>query len=493
MVNDDRLVPAGDSNLPLAPARRRVEKFATGFIKALFRILKIARLHDVNNKALVHPIQDFVSKVEDGLRILGPINFKWGIDIFKVNDIRLRLDDDSFNLARLMADNLRERGIGSLYLSRNIEGEQVKDFLKMYLTAPHNREAYDLLNRELDKAGIPIRTGPLSMGTGEGGYEMVDVDRRVHALILYGRMVALMKRVVAGMEDKSEVKILSRRLQRCTQGLVDLCEAEAHSIIGLAQIKDYDDYEYHHVINVAVLSIVLGREIGLERTELNELASCALFYDIGTFKIPNDVLYKRGKLSEDEWNVIKRHPMLTVSTILKMQGFAPSILKRLIVGFEHHIGYDGSGYPTALKGWKTDLYTRILSIADAFDAMTSRRPNREPIPPDQAMRKLEERSGKLYDPALVKVFINCMGLFPAGSVVQLSDDTFGVVILPGKAPDFDRPKVKILVQSSGKPVNGAVIDLAEKNSNGTYKISVKRLADPVAEKLPVPRYLVGVH
>ena len=481
--------PAKEPEQDKASSRAAAERYLHRFVQALFRLMKIARLHDVENQALVQLLDELQDAVSEGLRMLGVVVFQFEGDNFRINDIQVRLEEDTFALAQFLSGEFSERGVGTFQVTAPVNPRLLKQYLLDFYRSPRGKRSCGLINRELRNHAIPIQLHE-EIGTGLGkGHEAVEVDRRIQALLLYARMVALLKRVVVNLDDRRMVARLARSLQRCVQSVVNICLEDAHSVIGLAQIKDYDEYEYHHAVNVAILSVILGLALGLERTALNDLGVCALFYDLGNYKIPREILDKQGKLTEEEWRVIRRHPMLSVSTIMKLQRFSPALLRRMVVAFEHHIAYDGSGYPEALRGWGTDLYTRIIAVSDVFDAMTTRRPARTALTADEALRLLMRDAGSRFDPLVVKVFVNTVGIYPVGTVMQLSDGTYGVVLIGGREPHLDRPKVKIVADGSRRQVDGRLVDLAAQREDGSFLLDVERVADADLEGIPVPRYI----
>jgi len=171
-----------------------------------------------------------------------------------------------------------------------------------------------------------------------------------------------------------------------------------------AAIDARDHYTLGHSTQVASLSVELGEKSGLSKEELEELEIACLFHDVGKIKIPDIILLKEGKLEEKEMAEMRRHPEYGAEILIK----APSLLKYIPVVKHHHEWYDGSGYPDGLRGEEIPLTVAIASVADVFDAMISDRIYRQALSKEEALRKIQELSGKQFFPELVKIFVKML-------------------------------------------------------------------------------------
>ena len=201
--------------------------------------------------------------------------------------------------------------------------------------------------------------------------------------------------------------------------MVDLVMEDEPILLGLSTIRDYDDYTFTHSVNVAILSMCLGQRMGLSRTSLHRLGVCGLFHDLGKLDIPIEIIHQPGKLNQREFEEIKKHTIHSVAQIIKLE--APHDLKAkiLLPPFEHHLKYDLSGYPKTNRKKPLGLFGRIIAIADVFDAITSPRVYRHvAFTPDQALNTMLDGSGTEFDPILLKIFINMLGVYPIGSLLE---------------------------------------------------------------------------
>jgi HD-GYP domain-containing protein (c-di-GMP phosphodiesterase class II) len=246
-------------------------------------------------------------------------------------------------------------------------------------------------------------------------------------------------------------------------------------------MRDYDDYTYTHSVNVAILSLCLGKRIGLSRISLSHLAICGLVHDLGKLDIPKKVLNKPGKLTDEEFKVIQMHPIKSVNQIIKLR--APTDLKAkiLLPPFEHHLKYDLSGYPRVHNKKSVSLFGRIITIADVFDALTSPRIYRPAaVSPDRALDIMLKGSGKDFDPILLKVFINMLGVYPVGTLLRLDSGEFGIVVNRPRNGQPGRPVIVLLMSDdNGKFKKGNSVDLSEKDpKKDSFKRNILKSLHP---------------
>ena len=218
------------------------------------------------------------------------------------------------------------------------------------------------------------------------------------------------------------------------------------------------------MVNVCILAIAFGQRLGLQRKDLAQLGLCALYHDIGKLYIPLEVLDKTTSLSEKDWAVMGNHTIYAARTLFPLIKEDRSTVDRIMTALQHHLGYDNEGYPRLPFKQKQSLFTRITTIVDTFDALTTKRIYREELLPDVALATIQEMAGTYCDPALVKLFINCMGIFPIGSTVLLTSAELAVVIESNPDPEkAHRPKVRLVTEES--PSEARVLDLSQRGES----------------------------
>lgn len=226
----------------------------------------------------------------------------------------------------------------------------------------------------------------------------------------------------------------------------------------LTRIKNRDEYTAEHCLNVAVLTIAFGRALGMERERLEELGVCGLLHDMGKVLTPDSVLLKEGKLSDEEFDVMKKHPTDGRDIISSSGGMFPGAMD---VAHAHHERLDGSGYPRGLYEHQTTLWSKIVSVTDAFDAITSDRCYQNARTNMDAFRIMNKGRGKQFDSNLVMRFISAIGIYPPGSIVKLNSGESGVVIESNPKQAL-LPKVLIIRDMYQQIVAPKLVDLVEK-------------------------------
>lgn len=235
-------------------------------------------------------------------------------------------------------------------------------------------------------------------------------------------------------------------LQNVVTSMLDNLFRDPAAVLGLTAIKGHDDYTLNHSINVCILALSLGASLGLDGGGLRSLGLSALLYDLGKVRIPEDILNKQGPLTTDEWHIVKSHTSEGADLLKRIQLIDQM---PMVVAYEHHQRHDLQGYPEANSNQEQHLFSKIVALCDAYDAMTTRRPFRREIRPDKALAVLMQGRGKAYDPALTKSLVAMLGIYPMGAIVRLDDDSLAVVFRVN-TDDLLHPRVKLLADSAGR-------------------------------------------
>ncbi|MGB4593611.1 MAG: HD-GYP domain-containing protein [Coriobacteriia bacterium] len=267
-------------------------------------------------------------------------------------------------------------------------------------------------------------------------------------------------------------------LQAMVSNLLDSLFKDPAAVLGLTAIKSHDNYTLNHSINVCILSLSLGAALGLDSESLKSLGLSALLYDLGKVRIPEDILNKEGPLTADEWQIVKSHATEGADLLKRIQMVDQM---PMVVAYEHHQRHDMQGYPDTGGPHEQHLFSKVVALCDAYDAMTTRRPFRREIRPDKALAVLMQGRNKAYDPSLTKALVAMLGIYPMGAVVTLSDSSTGVVFRVNR-DDLLRPRVKRLIDAQGAWLEfPEVVDLRLVSSEaGGFAVSIEGCV-PAAE------------
>ncbi|MCX7615120.1 MAG: HD-GYP domain-containing protein [Clostridiales bacterium] len=270
--------------------------------------------------------------------------------------------------------------------------------------------------------------------------------------------------------DSSEIKSRAvAEAMHVTKGIVSEITSNKNAAINMIDLKIFDDYTYFHSVNVSVISIILGVAMGLCKTNLYKLGLGALLHDIGKVFVPKDVLEKPGKLSPEEFELVKVHSQKG-SEYLRDRWEIP--VESNVSVLTHHEKFDGTGYPNNLRAEKIPLFGKIIAVADVYDALTSDRPYRKALSPSEAMEYIMGGSGTLFDPKIVNTFAEKITPYPVGNYVLLSNGLIGIVVENNSKCGL-RPKVKIITGNN----ETMYYDLY--NDINCFNITIKGLSDTV--------------
>jgi HD-GYP domain-containing protein (c-di-GMP phosphodiesterase class II) len=430
-------------------------------------LFKTAHIHLAGNAALVQPADRLVKTVEEIREWQAEPILRQDGDHLYLADLRLKMDVEGYIGFTEVVDALRCRGVGGVRFLDEVNAQEVIAFARLWATA--DAAAVDafrerlrvggVLNVALDLPVVHRSTAPLTRETQKA------VAKRT-----YFRTLTAVAEVMESVKLKQAVGV--KKSKRVVQGLVDLLLQDDATLLGLTTLRSHDEYTYSHCVNVCILALTIGQRLGYERGALADLGVAALFHDVGKADIPLDILNKATDFTPEEWAIIRRHPILGVKSLLRLKGLDDISTKIVIAGFEHHLNYDLSGYPKMASPRKVTLFGRIISLADCYDAMTASRVySRIPLSPDRALRLMLKKAGTAYDPLLMKVFVNCMGLYPVGTIVVLDTGEWGVVVgVPASPERRALPTITLIRDAAGREIDGETLNLADPAVSATRRI-----------------------
>ncbi len=215
------------------------------------------------------------------------------------------------------------------------------------------------------------------------------------------------------------------RVEPLVENMVDSIFRNQDALLPLARLKNHDDYTFEHSVSVCALLVAFGRGMKLPRETIKDMAMGGLLHDVGKARIPDSILNKPAKLTDDEFAKMQSHVTQSIILLKQTEGVSDIAMR---VAAEHHERFDGTGYPGRLKAEGISLYGQMASIVDVYDAISSERIYHRGMPPTQALKKLLEWSSHHFDPQLVQAFIRAIGIYPTGTLVQLDSKRIGVVV-----------------------------------------------------------------
>ena len=307
-------------------------------------------------------------------------------------------------------ERIQSLGVHELY----IDTDKGADLL----TAPTESEVVERLEQQLVEVAEQEHALPQAVSLAEERAQA----RRIHNEAL---------QVIGGLmhDARLGLPITLDQARRAIGEMVGSIFRNQNALMALARIRHTDRYTFEHSVNVSVLMVSFARELGLESSVIEEIGIGALLHDIGKTLVPDTILNKPDRLSDEEFAIMRGHVVHSREILAGIPGFSPTALA---VAAEHHERFDATGYPDSKGGETISVYGRMAAIVDVYDAITSDRVYHRGMEPHQALRKLLEWSRFHFDPELVRQFIRCVGIYPVGSLVRLESHRLGVVLENGR-------------------------------------------------------------
>lgn len=340
--------------------------------------------------------------------------------------------------SQALIEDIRKRGITELYIDPS-KGADVNDALTAKEVDANNQLMLDVAGaQKIDKAGN------------------ISVEEELHkATNIHNQALSLIKNVLHDVKLSRPIDVDA--FDNVADGMVDSVLRNHNALACLGRIRDKDNYLLEHSVNLAVLMGIFAKSMQIDRETIHQVVIGAMLHDIGKVLIPDAILHKPGKLTDNEFQKMKHHVVYSRNLLKQTPGISQLTVD---VAAQHHERIDGSGYPDGLHSHHICTEGKMCAISDVYDAITSDRVYHKAMPPTQALKKLLEWSGSHLDQELVHRFIRAVGIYPVGSLVLLKSNRLAVVIEPSEK-DQRLPTVKVIYSAKSKhflPIE--IIDLS---------------------------------
>ncbi len=291
-----------------------------------------------------------------------------------------------------------------------------------------------------------------------------EAPKAAHA---YGLAIDQMNEVIDELKAGKGIRI--DRIKESVTPVIDSVLRNQDAMAWLVYLRKRDEYAYTHSIATSVWATILGRHLGFDPAGLQTLAMGGMLLDIGRVRIPESVIDHPGKLSEDEYEIVKMHVDYGVDIAKKTPGINDDVLDMIAC---HHERHDGSGYPKGLAGTDIPVFGRIAALVDCYDAMISPRTYAQAKSTYDALRELNILAGVSFQRELVEQFVQALGMFPTGNVVELNTGQVAIVIEQNRVRRL-RPKIRLVLDAEHKPISKTkIIDLSRVPSDADDRKAV---------------------
>jgi HD-GYP domain-containing protein (c-di-GMP phosphodiesterase class II) len=401
----------------------KLQALGRTLMSTLYMLIRSVKMYDPDNSIFQKPLASLHDTVTQILTKDGKLELVGVKDSFYLNNMLLKVDMNGLDNVRYLIGELRSKKVGGISLNKSVTPQDLKNFVWIFsqnqFSDPEEDgiEGKKLVNLKVTKwAQLKEKTSADTTNPSAPTH----VDRKKYAMTVYARAVFFVRKYMDSL--RTERPMDTGRGIRLVQDFVDICVNHRTHFLGMTNLKSESDYLVYHQVNVCLMSILFGTELGLTKTQLLELGHTALFHDAGLACVPQDVLEKKQTLRSEDKAEIARSTLYTIRSIFRAGAISRATLQRVIAIHEHKQDY---GTPVRdvhgaiqliLPRSSLGVYARIISICDTYDALTSRRPFREAYEPSAALAFMWSEVRHKFDPELLAVFMKVMAVAPQKSL-----------------------------------------------------------------------------
>jgi len=438
-------------------------------VATLFGTLKLAEMYGVRHDAAQRALENLAWTVRDVAGGAGEVFVSLRGQRLQVNEKTMRASQCGALAVAYVTEQWSRRELATVRIRANVEPRDLAGFAEVFHAIadttekdPAGRLAAELLATGVTSITVERRE--------ESHHEaLILEDHRQNSMRTYIRGLSAFKEVLRqdGFDDRRKI----RRARRAVQGLVDSFLENEATVLTLAQIHGHDVRLFHHCLGVCIFSVVMGQHLGMSRRQLGELGLAALFHDLGKTAAVEAADEESGDCALDD-EALLEIPARGARMLLDEGPGHEGMLKAAVVAYEQRMHFEGGDDP--------HLFSRIIAIADCYEALTCRRESGDPhYSTYAAFRLMQAKSGTIFDPLLLKVFTHALGIYPIGSVVELATGEIAVVTdAPSDAAQIDLPTVRILKSAGHGLQRGDTVDLSELGEDGESRASIRRTLPP---------------
>lgn len=505
------------------------------FAQTFLQLLRLSRLYDATNVNLNDPVTALVEGAE-AVAEGNKISLQSEGGVIYLNKRPIRGGRQAFNTIQSLTKIMGEDDLAEVSFAVPIDPEGLREFLNLIRgaeTGPALKEA--LKNSSL---GERFRIFLPGEATGTANVRKVEIDEDTYFPLAYSRTLILLREYVKHLRDEQLSRYFSQKLQRAAQELVTLSARHEHRLLALASIRGADEYQFTHMVNTGLLSICLGRRLGLTNLQLSDLAFAAFLHGIGRFRTAPELLAK-SELEKAERREFGRHPYRSMAAFLESKQISSRAQIAALVAFQFDLWRRWTRM--RIPVFELHPYTKIVAVCELYDALITEREGHVALAPDEALDQIRSMQaekktekvdggsrltgglpgskvigstsldtrrvsrpgsrpgtaaltgaatgglggGDTFDPCVIQTFSAMLGIFPSGTLVQLSGGEVAVVVHPNPE-HLRRPLVAVIRDASGGEVEPDYRDLAEQDVQGRFRASILRLVDGEAQGITIP-------
>ncbi|HZA52151.1 MAG TPA: HD domain-containing phosphohydrolase [Myxococcaceae bacterium] len=422
MAETIKISQGGMQEDPAEVGRAHSEKLqvlARTVVSGLYMLIRSVKMYDPDNAVFVKPLGTLAETINAIIAREGKFELLTVKESFYLNNMLVKVDLNALDNVRYLIAELRGKDVGGFTLTKHTTVKELQNFVWIFSKEPQGSVEEDglggrkLLNMKVAKWS---RLKEKLSGDELDRPDEQKVDRKKYAMTVYSRAVFFLSKYMESVRAGKPMG--TARALRLVQDFVDISFDQRTHFLGMTTLKREQEYLVYHQVNVCLMSIVFGCELGLTKPQLRDLGYIALFHDVGMAQVPEEILAKKGALTQEERALMQKAPLATVRNILMEHSITRTTLLRVVTTFEHKVDYgtavrDARGeVQMIIPRTNLGLYPRILAICDTYDALTSKRPFRDAYGPEVALMLMWTEMRHKFDPELLKVFMRVMAIQP---------------------------------------------------------------------------------
>ncbi len=468
---------ADEANLQTAEIARRAEDV----VKGLHGVARTAAIYPLGHALVAKAIEDALGTIYHALNVTRALSL-----VITEHDVlceNLPLHGAKSVAPEFIAD-WHSRNVSCLTFKQGMTLEELNSLVKIAAT-PVESDTQPLkpVDEQLAEDGVEhIRATPFIDDSAE---RTDDNRQRVRAKAIYTSAIDVARATLESARIGHDID--TEKVRAVVSDMVDSLVTNEAALIALANIREQDEYLFAHAVNVSVLALALGCAVEVQDAQLIDFGIGVMLHDVGKTQIADEVLRKPTALTEKERALLRRHPVDGARLLSRMSGVPKAAL---VVTYEHHIRYDGSGYPKLIQRRSPSTVSQIVGIADYYDISTTLRPGTKPLLPDEAIAEMLRLRGTSFHPNILDKFVQIMGVFPPGTFVKLDTNEFAIV-LRNNSDAPERPRVRVVIGPDGTRLGEPQdADLRETDrSTGEHTRSIVHSTDPLLREFDVGEVL----
>jgi len=465
-MSHEQLTPRGQS---------AVADFAHALVQASFN----RALHSRDNDFVTEAMRDVVAGLQRAHDVGVELPLRIQFDELRLYHEGRPLDGPSLQASGLLS-RCAERDIAVISFDLRLTSSELNRFFDL-LTLPENVDAFARNHRAAAMCAFDIKHVKVTLS------EPADPGDRSKALGAPEDAIRSYQSLAGALQQNHELALNDRELEidaaaTAIEASLQPLEEPSH-LLALSMQDDVDRFTIGHSVRVALLALQVARGIGASRDQLVRVGAAALMHDIGKSKVPQEVLFKQGRLTEDEWRAMAEHPRLGAQILMEQREQVDP--QTIGAAFCHHMGVDGSGYPRTALPVQPSATSRLIRVCDVFEALTAVRPYKRALTPIEAFAVMHRKPGD-FDARWLSTFVRELGLLPNGTRVQLADGSDGVIVAQTK--DLLQPRVRLLTGPGGAALpdgHPGELTIGATSQGATPKVACIKTSE---RELPLPDF-----